>query len=594
MNKIKRLIEKISFIITQVFKASPKIGLLCTLTILIDGGLPILQAYILKRILFFIENYSNNFSETIFSIISLLLIEFLAISTQKVINNYRSILGRIASMKITYRMQDMILNKLKKIPFCSFDNPEFHNLYSNAQGQTNASLANFIVNTFGIISFVVTLVSFSIIVINYNVICFFLIILTSLPTLFFKFGFQGKLFELVFKDTKIQREQNYCYSLMTSPGSLREVKIFNLYSFFQQKRDSLFKEHYEHTITLTKKELSGNLFVNLFAKLGTYISVIILIYYCLLDSIPISDFTMILTAITSIESTLYVILEVLASNHNSLLFLDYFFNFINYPEKNFKKEYLNIKKFETLELKQVSFRYPNTEKYLFTDFSLKITSGDMIAIVGENGSGKSTLFKLFLRLYTPTQGEVLINGIDIKNYSEESLYKLFSPVFQDFTKFAATIKENIFFGNTEVEDVEKMLRALKITNLYDFTMNLSEQYNSPLTKLFFDNGEELSIGQWQKISIARSIYSNANILVLDEPSAALDPETENRIIEYLLSQKGKRTILIITHRLSYLKNVDRVIFFTKNDGIKIGNHNVLYKNSCEYRHYYDNQADKYK
>ena len=150
MKKIKRLIEKISFIITQVFKASPKIGLICTLTILIDGGLPILQAYILKRILFFIENYSNNFSETIFSIISLLLIEFLAISTQKVINNYRSILGRIASMKITYRMQDMILNKLKKIPFCSFDNPEFHNLYSNAQGQTNASLANFIVNTFGI------------------------------------------------------------------------------------------------------------------------------------------------------------------------------------------------------------------------------------------------------------------------------------------------------------------------------------------------------------------------------------------------------------------------------------------------------------
>lgn len=593
MNKIKKLVHKIRFVIVQVFKASPIIGLICILTVLFDGGLPIIEATILKYIIFHIENYKGDFSNTITIIVALLVVEFLALSIQKVINNYRAILGRIASMKITYRMQSMILNKVKKIPFSYFDDPEFHNLYSNAQGQTNTSLSNLVVNTFGMLSFIVTFISFSVVVINFNLYCFILITITALPTLFFKFGFQGKLFELVFKDTKIQREQGYYYSVMSSPNSVREVKIFGLYSFFEKRRKKLFYEHFNNTLNLAKKELIGNLFVNLLAKTGTYISILILIIIFLSRGLPISDFTLILTAMTSIETTIYVIVEVLASNHNNLLFLDYFFDFINYPEENLDTKNIPINSINTIEFRNVSFKYPNTERYLLKDFSFKIFSGESVAIIGENGSGKSTLIKLLLQLYKPNEGRILINNNEIQEYQVDLLSRLFAPVFQDFTKFAVTIKENVVFGNIHCNDDKKLINALKITNLYDYVSKLKNQTDSQLTRLFSTSGEELSIGQWQKLCIARALYSNADVLVLDEPSAALDPKTENMISEHLLSLKGKKTVLIITHRLSYLKNVDKVIFFSKNGNIKINSHDFLYKNDAEYKKYYDGQAEKY-
>ena len=247
-------------------------------------------------------------------------------------------------------------------------------------------------------------------------------------------------------------------------------------------------------------------------------------------------------------------------------------------------------KFE-IEYRNVSFKYPNTESYALQNINLKIKNGEHLAVVGRNGSGKTTFIKLMCRLYDATDGEILINGINIKEYSKESIIKLYSVVFQDFKIFSTTLAQNISAG--EDYDSEKLYDALDKANIKDRVLAMGNKESTYLYKDLNKSGVEISGGEAQKLALARALYKEAPIVILDEPTAALDPIAENEIYSRFNSFVDNKTAIYISHRLSSCVFCNRIAVFDESHLVETGTHQELLNANGKYSELWNAQAKYY-
>ena len=250
-----------------------------------------------------------------------------------------------------------------------------------------------------------------------------------------------------------------------------------------------------------------------------------------------------------------------------------FLKFLDYPAAMPKGTRETKQGEHVIEFCNVSFKYPRSENYVLKNINLTIRSGEHLSIVGLNGAGKTTFIKLLCRLYDVTEGEIKIDGINIKEYSDEEYRKLFAVVFQDFKLFAFSLKENITLG--EAEDEAKIEEVLKLSGLYEDAMKLEHGLDTTLYKSFDEQGTELSGGQQQKVAISRALYRNAPIVILDEPTAALDPVAEYEIYKKFDTLVGGKTAIYISHRLSSCKFCDHIAVFAEDTIKEYGTHETL-------------------
>ena len=250
-----------------------------------------------------------------------------------------------------------------------------------------------------------------------------------------------------------------------------------------------------------------------------------------------------------------------------------YLKFLDYPAAMPKGDKAVSDEKHTIEFSHVSFRYPRSEELVLEDVNLTITSGEHLAVVGLNGAGKTTFIKLLCRLYDVTEGKILIDGIDIRDYSEEEYRKLFAVVFQDFKLFAFSLQENVSFGETAKD--EEIRRALEMSGLYEDAVKLPEGLNTTVFKSFDEHGTELSGGQQQKLAISRALYRNAPIVILDEPTAALDPMAEYDIYRHFDSLVGNKTAIYISHRLSSCRFCHKIAVFADKTIAEYGTHEEL-------------------
>jgi ABC-type multidrug transport system fused ATPase/permease subunit len=248
----------------------------------------------------------------------------------------------------------------------------------------------------------------------------------------------------------------------------------------------------------------------------------------------------------------------------------------------------------TIVLENVSFRYPGTDHDVINRVNLTINPGDTVVMVGLNGAGKTTLIKLITRLYDPTEGRILLDGHDIREYDVKQLYDMFGIVFQDFGKYAVSVRDNIAFGEV-VRDIEQsdIEQAARRSNASDFIEKLPDKYDTPLMRYFEDNGIELSIGQWQKLAIARAFYSESDILILDEPTASLDPMAEQEIFNQFDELRSDKTSIFVSHRLSSATTANKIVVLRDGMIIETGNHSQLMNAKGEYYKLFSTQAKRY-
>ncbi|MBQ3017957.1 MAG: ATP-binding cassette domain-containing protein, partial [Clostridia bacterium] len=248
----------------------------------------------------------------------------------------------------------------------------------------------------------------------------------------------------------------------------------------------------------------------------------------------------------------------------------------------------------TIEFKNVSFSYPGTDKLVLKNVSFTLDKGTTTVLVGLNGAGKTTIIKLLTRLYDPTDGVILLDGEDIRKYDTTQLYKMFGTIFQDFGRYAVSVEENIYYGDIEKGlNEEDVISAATKSGASDYIEKLDDKYKTKLIRFFDEDATDLSIGQWQKLSVARAFYSDSDILILDEPTASLDALAEQQIFKQFEELTENKTSVFVSHRLSSATTADKIIVLEYGQIIEEGSHKALMEAKGKYYELFTTQAKRY-
>lgn len=375
-------------------------------------------------------------------------------------------------------------------------------------------------------------------------------------------------------DTRMYRQYNLASRM------LNECGIFNPGGFFDRIMS---------TEGVTYKILS-----EFFSKLQVLLIYLVVVSKSLLGAISIGMLSQYLGSLINFTSNLSKFLEGVALYKTNTpyaeLMMDYLHKKSEFYNGSLTTEKRSDKKYE-VEFKNVSFKYPGTDNWVLKNINLKFDLGKKLAIVGQNGCGKTTFVKLLIRFYDVTEGEILLNGINIKKYRYDEYLKIFSVVFQDFNLFAYPLAQNIASGMDY--DEEKIVQSLKDVGMYDDVQKWDKGIETYLYKDIDENGISVSKGQEQKIAIARALYQDSPFLILDEPTASLDPISEAEIYEKLGQIIKDRTAIFISHRLSSCKFSDKIIVFDKGEIAETGDHDSLICKNGMYKKLWDAQAEFY-
>lgn len=312
-----------------------------------------------------------------------------------------------------------------------------------------------------------------------------------------------------------------------------------------------------------------------------------------LQNIDIANFSVLISAITNTRNKLNQLARYFAMQQKHCLWVQNLRDFLDYDPK-LKDGELEPGDFESLEFRNVSFRYDGNEKNTLNNVSFKINKGETFAVVGHNGAGKTTLSKLIMRLYDVNEGEILYNGINIKEYNLSKYRQKFSSVFQDYRIFAMTVAENVLIDEVNEENAPLAIKSLKQSGAYDKIRTLPEAENTLLTREFDDGGALLSGGEAQKVTIARMFAKNFEVAILDEPSSALDPVAESKMYDALIDGTKGKTVFYISHRLSSATRSDKILVFSKGKLTESGTHDELMAAGGEYSEMFTLQASGYR
>lgn len=334
----------------------------------------------------------------------------------------------------------------------------------------------------------------------------------------------------------------------------------------------------------------------LFEASGTAIGSVVVLRQLLQHSISLDRYFFLSGALLRIGAALNNVFSTLSHMQEAILFADTYFYLVDRQPKIIDKP--TAVKLEdkppAIVFENVSFSYPGQSKPVFKDLNISINSGEHVALVGENGAGKSTLIKLLLRFYRPTSGRILINGIDLEEIAIESWYKQIATLFQDFNQYPLTIAENIEIGrSSQATNKELLERAAKFSDVDEQVKNYSHGWDTVLDSSF-KNGIEPSGGQWQRVALARAFYRNAEMILLDEPTSAIDANAEYNIFNNIFSEYKEKTTLIVSHRFSTVRRADRIIVLDNGKVVEEGSHTTLTKNKDLYHEMFSKQAEGYK
>lgn len=391
------------------------------------------------------------------------------------------------------------------------------------------------------------------------------------------------------------RRTFYVFDTMYDFAYGKDIRIYDLKNILIDKFKKFRGERIDISNDVQEKQLKVKIVDVILLVIRECVVYGYLIYNVLFTGMGIGDFTMYFSTINGFGDWMKGILDDLANIKAQNMYLDDMREFLEIKSENKEKTRdIPIDSSYEIEFKNVSFKYPKTDKYIYKNLSLKIKKGQRLAIVGINGAGKTTFVKLLCRLYEPTSGEILINGVNIQSFSKEEYYKILSVVFQDIKTFAFTVAENVSLENLEDVDREKVLHCIEKAGVGDKINSLQKGIDTSLLKILDGEGVELSGGENQKLALARALYKNGKIVILDEPTSALDAVAEYNIYKGFDELIGDKTAIYISHRLASTKFCDVIAFFENGEIVEYGTHEELLKKNGKYSDMFNIQAQYYK
>ena len=504
-------------------------------------------------------------------------------------------IGSLLPARLANRIGLVMAKKAITLGVEHFENPELQNTLQWAaeeSGYRPYGIFGMLVNS---CFELVRTISVVLVLFSWNHVLGLLLLLAPFPAMVTRIIFGNRRYQMERERTQQDRLLHYVHELLTESKAAKELRLFRLGKHFVQRYQQLSEQFYQVDSNLARKE---TMVQAPFTALTNAVSAGAQIFAIGLTiaSGQIGLLAGYMQAIVIVQDSVEALSRSISEISVNHLYLGNVYEFLDFSPPPMKEgtKLVPERLSQGIEFRGVSFRYPGTQEMVLKEADLFLKAGECIALVGQNGAGKTTLVKLLTRLYEPTEGQILLDGIPLEDYDLQDVRRHISVIFQDFMQYPMTVRENVGFGYIEeMENEERLRHAARASGAAPMIeAELPQQYETILGRMF-ENGKELSIGQWQKIALARAFMRNAPLVVLDEPTSSIDAEAEAEIFGHLQEVAAGATTLLIAHRFSTVRMADRILVLKHGQIIEDGTHQELLALSGTYAHLFRLQATGY-
>ena len=498
--------------------------------------------------------------------------------------------------KYTRHVGIEVMRHAAQLDLIAYEDPLFYDRLERARVQATDRLA--MIQMLGrLIQQVLTTITLSVSIIYFSPWLLLLLIAGVLPAFVGETHFAFLGYAKNFRQTTAKRQLDYLRVLGGSKEAAKELKLFRLSGFLTDRFTRLSDEIYEENVSLSRRKLIAGAVLSVIGTLGYYSAYLYVIWRTVTGALTIGSLTLLAGAILQASSNIQQIFSTLSGVADQALFLTDLLAFFDMkPTIRSKPNALPAPRpiMRGFEFRNVSFSYPGSERRILRDLNFTLRPGDRVALIGENGEGKTTIVKLITRLYDPTEGEILLDGIDLRDYDLDDIYREIGVIFQDFMRYEMTARENIATGRIEALEETPEIQMAAHKSLADGVISkLPLKYEQQLGRRF-ETGVDLSGGEWQKLALARAYLRDAQLLILDEPTAALDARSEFEVFERFAELTEGKMALFISHRFSTVRMADRIVVLAGGRIAEEGNHQQLMALGGRYAEMFELQAASYR
>jgi ATP-binding cassette subfamily B protein len=586
INDLSAFINQLSTMMREVYAINKRSGVKIFVARILGATLPLVQLYLVKALIDLIAQQAPT-TNAIILLVSLFAAIQLALGT---LNQYTNHTEQLFSQEVADAFSLRIITKASHVEYTHFENPDFHNSLHLAQQQARFRITQLLPAINATISNAMSLVFLVVFFVSIKAYFFIAIFVLAIPITLNKW-LQGKRYtDLEFKLAPKERESGYLFQLMTGIQSAKEMRTFQFGKAFQDRFQALRKEINLEKSLIQKKLLQQNMLAEFFEVSALGLAVGYLAIKTVSKSIGLGTFILYLQGIQRIQISSKAFFQSLLQVFQLRSFVKDLYGFFELSEGKKDSDDLPFAgRLENLRIEALCFGYPNQQRQIISDINMEASRGQIIAIVGENGSGKSTLVKLLAGLYTAGQGRIQINGVNIQDIQQNDFYKKTCFFFQDYEKYFLTAGQNIHFEYNATNLVEKKASAAgQSSGASTFIEKLAKGYQTKMGSIF-EGSEQLSGGQWQKLALARVFYKDAQLVVLDEPSSALDAFAELNLYEKIKTKLQDKIVILISHRLYNLKMADMIHVMQDGKIVQSGKFEKLITEDGLFKSMYDKQ-----
>ncbi|MEK6793806.1 MAG: ABC transporter ATP-binding protein [Spirochaetota bacterium] len=612
LEKISRIFRSMARAAKLVFDASPALALLALVTNMVIGLVPLVTVYSTKLFIDHIMLLVNNPQgiRSLADLVPYLIVLSAAWFTGRWLDAANNLLTALIRSRVDIHCNFLIMRKCASFDMAFFENPEHFDILQNAQRGASSSAWSILQYLISIVRQTLTLTSFLFVLFRLHWAAVILVVVITLPQAFLGGYFARLRWKMQRDRTPDERLRWYYSHILTDRGIAKEIRTLGLAELFlgryQESATRFWKQETELSIrerlvdsAFTLIEVAGS------ALVWAYIAMRVISH-----TLTIGDIVLFTSAVESCRGNARGIFTSGGNIYGQSLFLDNLYALLDITNEKIggalrgpkgKPRWGTLIAPETLvkgvEFRNVSFRYPGSERMVFSNLNFRLLPGQSTALVGKNGAGKTSLVKLLARLYDPAEGVILLEGKDLRTYSIESVRKFFSVVFQDYVRYSLTLRENIALGDlSHADDSARIEHAASHAGIASLVGRLPKGYDTWLGRLFGTTGNsaDLSGGEWQKIALARGYMRQSPALVLDEPTASLDVFAEAEIFKGLSHVSEGRMTVIVSHRFSTVRTVDNILVFDEGRIVEAGSHDRLMKKKGVYASMFTAQASQYR
>ena len=579
-------IKQLATMMREVYAINKQSGLKILVARIVGSILPLVQLYLVKELIDLIGQPSPTTNEIIL-MVSLFAAIQLALGT---LNQYTNHIEQLFSQEVADKFALRIITKASKVEYSHFENPAFHNSLHLAQQQARFRITQLLPAINATVSNAMSLVFLVVFFVSIKAYFFIAVFVLAIPITLNKW-LQGKRStDLEFTLAPKERASGYLFQLMTGIQWAKELRTFQFGKAFQDRFQVLRREINHEKSLIQKKSLQQNLIAELLEVTALGLAIGYLAIKTVAKSIGLGTFVLYLQGIQRMQTSSKAFFQSLLQVFQLRSFVKDLYGFFELSEgQKVSANHHFPEQLDQLRIESLSFRYPNQQQPIISGINIEASRGQIIAIVGENGSGKSTLVKLLAGFYRPDQGSIQLDGINIQDIKQDDFYKQTCFFFQDYEKYFLTAGQNIHFEYNYTDLVEKKAAAAgQSSGASSFIEKLANGYQTKMGSIF-EGSEQLSGGQWQKLALAKIFYKDAQLVVLDEPSSALDAFAELNLYEKIKTELKDKIVILISHRLYNLKMADTIHVMQDGKIVQSGKFEQLIVEDGLFRSMYEKQ-----